>query len=728
MDKPYRKETERELNQLFKQKPNSRLFLLFKTKPYFYIKGSQGHNTWLKRFQRNVLGEQGVFVDSVFMESTKRAMKSYLTGIGYYYADVSFSVKPRNNKRAIVTYHVKQNQQYKFGTYQLQIADRNVYEVVKRNMGESVVRIGNGLSQTTLQDEQNRIVNLLRNNGYYLMSKDYVDFDIDTTNRNYYAFVGLNVRNPDELSLHRKYYNQSMTVEIEQNNRSEQGSTAKDTIETTSFRYLPGKYELNPLILDRNILLFKDNEFKQSALSRTYTRISDLGIFRFVNIQANTTERNDSGFVHYHMKMIPMVKYDYSIEPQATSADQTNAISFQSGRNFGVAVELKVIDRNVFRGAEILQFSFRSAFEAQGGARTRNFFNATEQRLTASLIMPRTLFMPRFDRNEKFLSTRTAFNLSGIYEVNYDYQRQIFTSNMTYQFNKKLVSFTVVPVEFSYIKSLMSDSLSRRSETDIFLQNLFSNNVILGSRVGLIYTNKPIAKGLHFIHLKWDILELAGNSLTMLKEITGAEKNAQGEYTALGVRYYQYAKSAFDFRFNTVYDKNNASVFRLFAGMAFPFGNTKDFAPFEKRFFVGGANDLRGWLPRSIGPGAYSSSGQLDYSGEVKLEANAEFRFNIYHRWLEGAIFMDAGNIWTIQSNPLRPNAEFSPDRFYKEVAFDAGLGTRLNFEIFVIRFDFGIPVHDPTYLPGSRWVISGFSGKWLADNFIFNFGIGYPF
>jgi outer membrane protein assembly factor BamA len=728
IERPYKKDTERELGQLYKQRPNSRLFLFIKTKPYFYFKGSQGEDSRFKRFQRNVLGEQAVLVDTTFIESTRKSMKSYLSSIGYYYADVTYDVKAKRKKYATVTYKIKQNEQYKFGAYHLQIADRNVYDIVKRNLNESFVRIGNGLSNITLENEQSRIVNLLQNNGYYMMSKDYIDFDIDTTNRNYYAYVGLNIRNPDALSLHRKYYNESMTVEIDQSGTAEGAGRMKDTIETSSFRYIPGRYELNPLILDRNILLFKGNEFKQIALSRTYSRLSDLGIFRFVNIQAQTHEHSDSGFVHYHVKLIPMVKYDYSIEPQATTSDQTNAISFQSGRNFGVAVELKVIDRNVFRGAEMLQFSYRSAFEAQGGARTTNFFNATEQRLTASLIMPRSLLLPRFDRNEKYLSTRTAFNISGIYEVNYDYSRQIFTTNMTYQFNKKLVSFSVVPIEFSYIKSIMSDSLSRRSESDIFLQNLFSNNVILGSRVGLIYTNKPIAKGIHFVYLKWDILEIAGNTLTQLKALTNADKDENGEYTMFGVRYYQYAKSAFDFRFNSVYDHNNASVYRLFAGAAVPYGNTPAFAPFEKRFFVGGANDLRGWLPRSLGPGAFSEPNQLDYSGEIKLEFNAEYRFNVYHRWLEGAFFADMGNIWTIQESISRPLADFAINRFYKELAVDVGFGTRLNFEIFVIRFDFGIPLHDPTYPVGSRWIISDFSGQWLARNFIFNFGIGYPF
>jgi len=727
VSKPHRKETRKQLSQFFKQKPNSKLFLIFKTKPYFYFKGSEGGDNRFKKFERNVFGEPPVIIDSLFIESTVQSMKMYMQSTGYFYSEINYEVIPRKNGKADVVYHVKQNQQYKIGTYNLQIDDKRIYDIVKHSMNESRVKIGTGLHYSTFETEESRVVSLLRNNGYFLMSKDFVDYNVDTAGKNFYTSVGLNVRNLDDGSAHHKFYNNEMVVEIEQNSEAN-SYRGKDTFTAKNFTYIPNRFELNPAILDRNILLVKGREFKEYSLSRTYTRISDLGIFRFVNITPSVMYRNDSAFVNYHMKVIPMVKYDYSIEPQATASDQTNAISYQSSRNFGFAMELKLRDRNIFHGAEILQFSFRSAFEAQGGAHSKTFFNTTEQRLTASLIMPRTLWMPSFDRNDKFLNTKTAFNLSGIYEVNFDYKRQIYSTNMTYQFNKQLISYVFVPIEFSFIKSEMSDALQERSASDIFIQNLFSNNVILDHRFGFNYTNKPIAKGLHYYTLKWDVIEVAGSLMSAIKRLTGASKNPSGEYTMFGVRYYEYIKSAIDFRLNTLIDKNNATAYRIFAGAALPYGNTPNFAPFEKRFFVGGANDLRGWLPRSIGPGSFYTPGQLDYSGEIKLEANAEFRFNIYNKWLEGAVFGDAGNIWSIKPNTEKPGADFSLDRFYKEIAIDGGFGARLNFEVFIIRFDFAIPLRDPSSAHIEKWVVKDINGEWLSRNFIFNFGIGYPF
>jgi outer membrane protein assembly factor BamA len=166
----------------------------------------------------------------------------------------------------------------------------------------------------------------------------------------------------------------------------------------------------------------------------------------------------------------------------------------------------------------------------------------------------------------------------------------------------------------------------------------------------------------------------------------------------------------------------------MFAGVGMPYGNSPRFLPFERRFWVGGANSLRAWLPRSLGPGSYYQPGQIDYSGDIKLEANAEYRFNIYHRWFEGAVFADAGNVWMSKKDVTRPNANFEFNRFWKEFGIGSGLGARLNFDIILIRFDFAIPLYNPSYAEPNRWVINSFNRTWLFDNINFNFGIGYPF
>jgi outer membrane protein assembly factor BamA len=734
IEKPFTKEIERNITKYYRLKPNRRFLLFLNSRPYFYFMGSRGKDNWWKRFERNSLGEPPALVDSLYLQATTQSFKNYLRNMGYYYSDITYSVKVNKRKKATVTYDVKLNKRYFFGEYDLQISDKDIYDLVSKNMKESFIRTGYGFKTEMLLKEQDRLVTLLHNNGYFAISKDFVDFDADTSSPDGFVKLGLSISNKEDTITHKKYYIKEVTVDVDKSILSNQSSLSgnelkPDTITIDSIHYNMGQYKLNPNVLGRNIQFEPGEVYAQQKFNRTYSRLSDLSIFRFINIQTRTSETKDSGFVNYNIKLIPAVKYAFTLEPQAITSDQNNTITNQNSRNYGVAMLAQYTNRNIFRNAEIFQLSFRSSFEAQGSRNTSGFFNATEQSITASIIMPRILLFPSFDRSTIFQNTRTIISTSAIYEVNVNYRRTVFTSGLNYQFNKKLVSFNFAPAEISFIRSeIIDQTLAEQSEKDIFLQNLFSNNLILNSRIGLVYSNKPIAKGLSFIYLKWDALEIAGNLLTAINAALGTPKSDDGTYKIAGVKYFQYAKTAIDFRYNTIYDENNATVFRLFTGVAIPYGNTPEFVPFERRFFTGGVNSLRAWRPRSIGPGSFAQKDQLDFSGEIKLEANAEFRFNLYNKWLEGAVFTDAGNVWAVKDDLKSPGANFRFKDFYKSVAWDAGVGLRLNLSIFIIRFDFAVPLHDPTFVESERWVIKKIDSNWLLNNTNFNFGIGYPF
>lgn len=730
IEKPYLKEIKAELPKYYKQNPNRKFLVVINSRPYFYFIGSKGNDNWWKRFQRNSLGETPVIADTVFANSTVKAFKSYLRGMGYYYPSITYDVRTTKRQRATVTYKVELNKVYKLGSYDLQIADKVIYDLVKPNMKESFMRIGWPLREDNMIQEQDRIINLLRNNGYYSISKEFVSFDLDTNAIDGYVKLALNILNKDDTTFHMRYYVNEVHVDIDNITPTPTEFVAKDSLQLGAISYSIDSYKINPIILGRNILLTKGELYSQQKFNRTYTRMADLNIFRFTNIQTRSTDINaDSGIVNYTIKLIPATKYTFSMEPQALTSDQNNLVLAQS-RNYGLAALFQLTNRNVFRNAEILQLSFRSSFEAQGAAATPGFFNSTEQSLTASVIMPRILFFSGFDKSLILQSTRTIISTSAIYEVNIEYERRVLNSSLNYQFNRKNSTYYFAPVELSFISSqVRNDALRLRAENDFFLQNLFSNNFIMNSRVGFIYSNKGKSKGLSYVVLRWDALELAGNVLGLIGNATNAPRSDDGSRTLLGVRYFQYAKSQIDFRYNTKLDVNNSTAFRVIAGLALPYGNTPVFVPFERRFFIGGVNSLRAWQPRSIGPGSFEGANQLDFSGEVKLEFNAEYRFNIYNRWLEGAVFTDAGNIWSAKKDENRPNADFAINRFISELAWDAGVGTRLNLSVFIIRFDFAIPIRFPRNSVGNRWVISGISeNNWLLNNTNFNFGIGYPF
>jgi outer membrane protein assembly factor BamA len=719
-------EISEELPKSYKQFPNHGV-LGIKFKLGFFLAGSRGKDNGFKRFLRDKIGEPPVLVDSVYIEQTAKSMKNYLRSKGHYYSDVSYTVKVNRRKRATVLYTVVPGNYYRIGRYELNIADREIYELVKAKREDELIKVGHRLDEEKLLQEEQRIVDLLRNRGYFTFSKEYLDFDVDTALNTWYVHIGLNIRNRSDYELHRKYYIRDITIEIDKN--TDGFTLSKDTFVYPGFRYIPNGYRLDAEVMDRNLFLRKGHIFRQVNLTRSYGRLSDLNIFSYINLVPRQIDTTEPAQLDYYIKLSPTIKYDITIEPQGITSDQNNTLRTQ-GRNYGIASTVQFNNRNVFRNAETLQMSARGSLEAQGGVKSQGFFNAGELSFTTAIIVPRLLFFPTSDLNIKFNSTKTQISASAIYEQNIDYERRAITSNITYQINKRLISYYFAPLEVSYINTLLkSPELVKRSETDIFLQTLFSNNLIVDGRFGFIYTDKPVTKGLNFVYLKWDAIEFAGNALTFGNQIFNQERSSNGRFKLFGVNYFQYVKSAIDFRYNTIYDRNNASVFRIYTGVMVPYGNSPDYTPFEKRFFVGGANSLRAWRPRSVGPGTYIVNNQIDHSGDMKIEANGEFRFNLFNHWLEGAVFVDAGNIWYVKANKERPGAHFDLTQFYKQLAINTGWGIRMNFTFVILRFDLGTPLHDPTVRdPEERWVVKNVSGKWYWETLYFNFGIGYPF
>ena len=711
-----------------KQKPNKKFLGVTKLKMRMYYFGSKRGDTKLGAYMRDKYGEPPVILDTAFIESSAKGMQGYLRSVGFYYPDVTYKVKARR-QRAKVHYQVNTGKVYHIASYQINCADRFLYDIIKGNEKDALILAGYRLRQDLLVDEQKRIVTLLRNNGYFTFSSEFVTFDIDTALNNWNVNIAINVLNKSLYEVHKVHYNKNVYVNIEPNYDI---STFKnnDTIKAPSFYYISNRYKLNSRVLEQNMFLKEGNVFNQQVLNATYNRLGDLSVFRYINISPKLYSINDSQYVDYYVKLSPNIKYDYIVEPQAIYSDQNNTFTNQSSSgNYGVAAILQFNNRNTFKNAELFKLTYRSSFEAQGKVNGARWFNATEQSLTASLTIPRMLLFPKLDKNYRFNNTRTILTTSGIYELNTNFERRVFTTGIIYQLNKKFISYYITPFEVSYTRNTVnSDTLQALINRDIYLLNMFSNNLILGGRIGFTYSNKAKNKGNHFVFLRWDVLEVSGNTATAINKIFDRPLNETNTYDIFGVNYSQFVKTAIDFRYNTKHDDNNATVFRVFAGVGLPYGNSPKFLPFERRFWVGGANSIRAWLPRSLGPGGYYQPGQIDFSGDIKLEFNAEYRFNMYNKWFEGAVFVDAGNVWMAKKDENRPLANFDFGRFTNELGIGTGFGTRLNFEIILVRLDFAIPLHDPSFNSGSRWVINNFNQDWLFNNLNFNFGIGYPF
>ncbi|MES2727294.1 MAG: BamA/TamA family outer membrane protein [Bacteroidota bacterium] len=730
---------ESDLESQIKQKPGSKFLGIVRLNVFFYRLGDAGKkDTKLKRFFRDELGSVPVILDSSMIETSVRAMRNYLKSQGYYYSEITYTVADRTflKERKVVTYHVKLNNQYKYNKLNVNCPDKKLYELINATISESNIKIGRSFNREDFLNEQNRITTNLRNNGYYTFAKEYIDFNIDTNYAEDYLAVDININNKTEQVPFNQYYIRNLVIEVEPNHKNK--TKKYDTLVTKNFKYLANGSKINPTILDKMNFLMSGEIFQQNNLNKTYTRLNDLQLFRLVTITPTLVENDTQHFIDFYISLKQLGKYDFTIEPQAITSDQGNLVATQSSRNFGLAAVIQLTDRNIFHNGEILQFRFRTSFEAQRGENISPtpFFNSNEQSLTASIIIPQLLFLPKLDRKFNNASTKTIINSSIIYEKNVDYQRRVLTLGSSYQLNRKLTTYYVAFPEISYIQTSFNNaSLEERSKTDIFLQNVFANNLIINDiRLGLTYSTQPISKGKSFFFLRFDALELAGNIVTGLNilldapKVTDESRNIKDKYEILGLNYFQYVKSYIDGRYNQWIDLNNTMVYRLAVGYALPYGNSPDYIPFEKRFFTGGANSLRAFRPRSVGPGVYSTTNQIDKSGDIKIEMNAEYRFNLYKRFIEGALFTDAGNVWVVRQDG-RVGADFDITNFYNQLAVGSGVGVRLNLSIFVFRLDAAVPLHDPTQTIGNRWVIENAKDlSWYWDNSIFNFGIGYPF
>ncbi len=716
------------ISAYIKQNPNKRFIGTFRLGLLVYKLGSNKKDNRLNRTLRN-LGEAPVILDSALIEASIKGMRNYLRANGYYYPDMSYTVKGKPHKGK-VTYHIVFNRLYHISGVYYHIADKKIDSIVRSKKDESFLRLGNPLKLENLLKEQNRISDILRNQGYFTFNKDLIKFDMDTSIGNYYTSIAININNEMNFETHKTYQINQVIVEID-NPLISDSSAIKDTIyHLEKFIYSPNFFPLNSDVLERSIFVEPKTLFKQFKSTSTFNRLNDLQIFNTVNINAvPINEKTDSAAINYFIKLNPAKKYDYTLEPQAITTDQANLVG-SSYRNYGIAVQLTFIDKNIFHNAEIFQLRNRISTEAQRGKDIPKtpFFNSFENSLNASLTFPKLVFFNRIDRFLFQYTNRSIISASFIYEKNVDWIRNVYTAGFGYQFSKKRVRHNFSPMEISYIRTnFNNEKLKIQSQGDPYLQSVFNNNLITSIRYGFMFNNQTELKRKDYVYFRWE-LETAGNMLNLIYKALKIEKNDSGYRTFFGVQYFQYHKTYIDLRFNKYLDDNNRLASRIAIGLAVPVGNSPDYVPFDKRFFTGGANSLRAFIPRSIGPGSYNQSGQLDRSGDVKLEANLELRFNVFNHFLEGAVFVDAGNIWRIKEDG-REEAAFKFNTFYNQLGVGTGIGLRLNLEFLIFRVDASFPISDPRKPRGERYVLNEYTNPGLLlDKTIFNFGVGYPF
>lgn len=689
----------------------------------------------LSKWLRSI-GEAPVLIDSVQTHRSAKQVEQYLSNHGYFHARVKDSIVylPKRN-RAEVFYIVSAGDPYRYTSISYQIDDRILYELYMQSWGLSLLRKGSLFNADLLEAERDRIQTLFRNEGFFAFVKNEISFIADTSEMRKEIDLKIIIDNPVERvpgyidsTVEKKH----IRYRIDQIYITSDYSLRNDTIETgdtlfyNNFQFISsnGMLKFKPRAIKPTIDFEHGDLYSKKRADHTYSQIAELNAFRFININFKTSGHDSLGLLDANIRLSPRPRQSITYQTQGTN----------TAGNFGVAADIIYQNRNLFSGLELFEFRLTGGLEVQrilGNSGDNGSGSVTTLLPFNTLLFgPQvSLYLPKSPAIVKFLGTegrRTQIASFFNYQRRPDYTRSIFTSAIGFTARRnQRVRYTLNPAEINFVTVNLSSQFEDllNASNNLFLKNSFKSQFIALGKLSRTYNSQVLGKSSSVSFFQWNV-ESAGLFLNATRKIFANPLTEDDKYIVFGVPYSQFVRLDSDYRFYRYFSKSSSLAFRFIAGLGLPYGNS-DVMPFEKSFFVGGANGLRAWIARSLGPGSYkdSSGFRIDQIGDIKLEWNLEYRRKIYQIF-ETAFFVDAGNIWLRQDDPLRPLASFAPERFYREIAIGAGMGIRLNFDFFIIRLDAAHPVRDSSYPQGERWAFNRLNTKTIN----FNFGIGYPF
>ncbi|MBN2480178.1 MAG: BamA/TamA family outer membrane protein [Bacteroidales bacterium] len=725
---------ENQLKSYIVQRPNKKLvglrFYLFLYNLANPEKEKWPHN-WLRK-----IGEEPVIYTQELTGTSVDRISQFLENKGYYQAEVYDSVKYRG-KNAKVTYIVDPNHPYTVRTVEYMIEDTGLASLIYADTINSLLVKGMVFDKDVLQNERIRLENLLKEQGYFRFSKEYIYFRAYLSGNLVDLTMGVEEYvegTPDPVSnikYHPKFKIGNVFVFPNLNVPDNRGLPSQDqpsdTIQYNGQYFISsGNLRLKPAVVTNASFIIPGEYYRLSNENKTYRNLSELGLIRYTNISFLERDSAPASADHHlldcRIELTQKRVQSYQIEPVGT---------ITSG-DLGVRGNLLYQNLNVFRGSEILNFRLTGAIEALKNRTNNKFSSMQEIGVVANIVFPKFLAPFRLEGFVRRYSPRTSISASYSYQSRPDYTRSIVNSSFSYQWNaNQYVSHTVWPFEINYVQ--IYENRSSQEFIDSMQNTLigysFEDHLVNTVRYGFELNNQLIGQSKNFMYLRFN-MESAGN-LVNVWQTTISRNPEQYPLQVFNVPYFQYLRGDIDVRYYQVINTINRIVYRAYIGLGYPYGNSGAL-PYEKKFYSGGPNSIRAWSTRDLGPGSYAGSDTItdgflypNKTGDVKIEANLEYRFELFWK-MEGALFIDVGNIWAIRKEEDLPDARFQWNRFYKEIAVGSGFGIRFDFSFFLLRFDFGLKLHDPALPEHERWipVLKDFS----LNDLHLKFGIGYPF
>ena len=679
------------LEPYLKQKPNS--YFIFGWNPFLNLYNwSNGKGGGWDRFVQK-LGVAPVVYDPDMVDSSIENLKNHLSYLGYYNSDVSSSIAV-TKKRVKVTYNVTLGKQYPISKITYTLPDNKEFaESFLKDTTNLSIKPGDYLSESSLQAETERSSQVLRNQGYYSFNKNYYFFEADTLTIPGSALLNLTVneytRNetPKDAQPIRKFYINDVKISY------------------------PNTLKFRDNILRELTTITPGDVYSADEINRTYSRLTALKVFSSVNIGMTPVD-TDLVDCSISMAQSKLQGFKFNLESSVNSTGL-----------FGVSPQVSYYHKNIFRGGEWLNLSFMGNFQFKFNDDVRS----NEFGVSAGLSFPK--FFPLPYRFFKGAIPRTDVNLTYNYQSRPEYTRNIISVTYGYNGNfKRRFFYQAYPLQMNVVRLFDLDEKFYKSlVNDPFLLNAYQDHFDFGSGATLYYTTNPdnTPKLPHFYsRFQFDI---AGNLLSAFKPLM--EKNSNGQGMIWNTPFSQFVRGEITLSKTWFLGKKSKQSIatRLQAGAGYAYGNSTSL-PFEKHFYAGGSNSLRGWQARTVGPGTAPRDTSFvipNQTGDMKLEANIEYRFDLFWK-LAGALFIDAGNVWTLKADDTEEGQQslFSWKDFGSSIAANWGAGIRLDFGFLLLRVDMGLKVHDPARQ--QRWVNPG---EWFkGDNYALHFGVGYPF
>ncbi|MCC9167049.1 translocation and assembly module lipoprotein TamL [Pontibacter harenae] len=676
------------------------------------------------------LGEPPVIYDSTLMAETMDQIDIYMNSKGYFKHNATYE-KNEHGKKLYIDIAIEENEPYRYTAIKYDVADSALLKLVTATPFSSYLQLGEIYDEQVLTQERDRLNEWVRNNGYYDFARAYIFFDILKKDSANAVEVTTVIQNPENSDSHKAYTLNNVYFKTD----PDRFGIDRDTVHYNNLNFIAYNFRYSPKLLDKKVDIYPGQTYSQLRTFTTQRKLSELDVFQFNNVSYSKTENTADSTGLYHLdafiNAVPAKKFQETAEVGLTYSE----------RQPGPFASVRLRVRNIFGGAENLDLGLRGGLEAQVSLTDQNeAVIIQEYGGDAALSFPMIL-VPFTKRNIlSDYSPRTRIYTGFTNVDRQEYKRKDYDLSLSYLWQRSRRPL-LPPIEqfiFSPINLTIAqvDTVSPEFARDLLRYSQGSRSLIESFRSGLISF-----MSFNYIYNTNDITQTRNaHYFRTLFEIGGLTEELGLNLQLRNLRTFQYTRINPEFRRYIPLGNRRYFVYRINTGFGAPLFNTQ-VLPYEKYFFAGGGTSVRAWRPRRLGPGSYATTDTLetgqvvrDYSpeqpGEILIEASAEYRFNMIG-FLNGALFVDAGNVWLLDKDEARPGANFAFDRFYKEFAVGTGFGLRLDLSVVVLRFDLATKVYEPGGLRGEKFVLNNFKlGDFFrtSDQSSLNIGIGYPF